>query len=146
GKGSSQALVSNRLPEGTYDFVYSDALGWDLQPVRNKLVLMNPSSTGHTVRYRIDGSLFTMDAGHTQEITGKKSCQVEFGRGNERGELAHYTVTEGIYHFAVTSRRWELYQGTANPAPAGAQPVSREESVADPNTLPRSKANTIIGD
>lgn len=114
------------------------------QPPASRLVLANPATTASPISYQLDSSPFTMDAGASQELTGKPSWLIEFERGGENGR-ARYTLTDGAYHFAMTERGWELYADTA-PATPTEPPVLAQKDAATPTStspnVPESAAST----
>ena len=79
------------------------------------VVVRLPSDLAGEVNYVVDGAEhLVIHPGEEQLLDGKGSYNVRFSRGvtedgREYGE-GNYTITEGVYRFAVTDRGWELYR------------------------------------
>ena len=79
------------------------------------VIVRLPSDLGGEVNYVLDGAEhLVIHPGDEQRLDSKGSYNVRFSRGvtedgREYGE-GNYTITEGVYRFAVTDRGWELYR------------------------------------
>ncbi|HEX5103450.1 MAG TPA: hypothetical protein VFV87_06545 [Pirellulaceae bacterium] len=74
------------------------------------VMIRNPEATGVALSYTIDSRhAYEIAAGEAQQLPEKGSYLVEFDRGGEFGQ-ARYTITEGLYEFALTDHGWELYR------------------------------------
>jgi hypothetical protein len=130
GVGRAQACYS--LTPGTYSFAMTDQ-GWELynttnvslasapsgsvdstatpnadSPSGQRLVLQNPQDCGSPVSFLLDGNVYTLAAGSTQEVSITAPCMIEFDRGTGGAE-ACYTLAAGSYSFSVSDQGWELY-------------------------------------
>lgn len=83
--------------------------------------IRNPSSV--TIKYRLNGTDYSMSPGQTQRFSADRAWVIEFDRGT--GGAARYSLTGGnLYRFTTASqgrelKRWEL----ASAVPAVADPV-----------------------
>ncbi|MBN1852712.1 MAG: hypothetical protein JW829_08305, partial [Pirellulales bacterium] len=71
------------------------------------LTIINPVSTGGSVRFRIGGRTMELKNGYQQVVRGGGQRVIEFDRGGDFG-LARYTLTDGTFQFKVTERGWDI--------------------------------------
>jgi len=81
-------------------------------PQGGDVILRNPSSTGTTLHYRIDGVEFRMRSGYKHVLPGSRTYVIEFHRG-EPDQEKRYTLYAADYFFTPTDQGWELYRRTA---------------------------------
>jgi len=85
----------------------------------------NPASNKETLSYTLDGNLYTIQPGYSQEFREDRAWVVQFSRGANLDE-ARYGLQSGLYSFTSTNRGWELYRGefpqTVAPQPFMAAP------------------------
>lgn len=96
-----------------------------------------PADLPGELNYLVDeGEHLVIHSGEDQLLKLKGSYEVRFSRGvtadgRNFGE-ARYTITEGVYRFAVTEKGWELYRETESVADAmrvhGGEVAEREAS------------------
>ncbi len=114
GRGQGLGVAKYDLRAGTYTFV-STPKGWELlhggQPLAASVPVkvVNPAATQFTLNYTIDGTLFHLEPGKTQEINVGPTSQIEFGRGQNLG-VAKYPLRAGTYTFKSTPQGWDLSQ------------------------------------
>jgi hypothetical protein len=85
------------------------------------VTLVNPKETEGTVKYTIDGHVYQMTAGQTQNLKTKANWVIEFDRGGAFG-TARYTLEEGRFEFVVTKRGWDVHRSADPPAATTAAP------------------------
>ena len=96
------------------------------------VIVRNPAASKVKLTYLLDDSREEeIGAGETQKLTEKGSYIVSFDRGGEHG-TARYTISEGLYQFAMTSHGWELYRQKE------ASPETPAEPKVKPNPLPKA--------
>lgn len=88
-----------------------------------------PKELGGEVSYILDKSIpGEIRAGMEQHLTKKKSFEIRFSRGvNSEGvDLgeARYTISEGLYAFAITDKGWDLFRQPD--APSAKDPTATE--------------------
>ena len=114
GRGQDLGVAKYDLHPGTYTFV-STPRGWELLHGERPLVasvavkIVNPAATNFTLNYSIDGTLFHLEPGKTQDINVGPTSQIEFGRGQDLG-VAKYQLRAGTYTFKSTPKGWDLDQ------------------------------------
>ena len=101
-----------RPAPGTYTFE-STPKGWDLfqgdkppAPVVT-VRIVNPTSTQTTLNYSIDGQLYHLEPGQSQDVNAAPDATIEFGRGQDLG-VARYGLRSGTFSFKSTSNGWDL--------------------------------------
>jgi hypothetical protein len=100
-------IVDNLLP----------AANFSGDPIR----IVNPSDTRVALSYVLNGAVYTIRPGESQNLREDRAWVIEFGRGGSFGQ-ARYGLLPGVYTFALTGRGWELYR----------QPLSAPDAVAAP--------------
>ena len=114
GRGQDLGVAKYDLHAGTYTFV-STTKGWELlhgdRPLAASVAvkIVNPAATKFTLNYSIDGTLFHLEPGKTQDMNVGPTSQIEFGRGQNLG-VAKYQLRAGTYSFKATPKGWDLDQ------------------------------------
>jgi hypothetical protein len=114
GRGQDLGVAKYALHAGTYTFV-STPKGWELlhgdQPLAASVSvkIVNPAFTKFTLNYSIDGTLFHLEPGKTQNVNVGPASHIEFGRGQDLG-VAKYQLRAGTYTFVSTPKGWDLNQ------------------------------------
>ena len=72
-----------------------------------RVAIVNPTTTGTTLSFTIDGESYDLAPGARQEmrLTGVRT--IEFDRGQTFGQ-ASYSLLEGVYTFKATAGGWDL--------------------------------------
>jgi hypothetical protein len=70
--------------------------------------LMSPDDAGVAIKYSINEYGYTIEPGHSQTITNDRDWVITFDRGGDFG-IAQYTLSPGIYTFALTDKGWQVY-------------------------------------
>jgi hypothetical protein len=97
----------------------AEALGLPVisdQPIANAegtnasdgVLLINPKTTGASVRYVLNGSAYTMEPGMSQTLPASGNWSIEFDRGSVG--FSRYVLPAGTYRFSPTETGWELYR------------------------------------
>jgi hypothetical protein len=99
--------------------------------------IVNPAKNGVTLNYTLNGSLFNIQPGYSQDLQADRAWVIQFSRG-ENLDQARYGLQPGVYTFARTDRGWELFhselqQTLAPPAPIAAP---TNPSIASPTNPP----------
>lgn len=68
----------------------------------------NPSESGTTLSYSLNGHEYTIEPGHEQNLVNDRTWVIQFDRGGDFG-TARYTLAGGIYTFTPTKNGWEAY-------------------------------------
>ena len=91
GRGSEFGDARYTLNSGTYTFAATPK-GWNLfqgeiSPAKSSLAvkIVNPADTQSTLNYSIDGTIFHLEAGKTQDINVGPTSPIELGRGQKLG-------------------------------------------------------------
>lgn len=77
-------------------------------PIEGGVLLINPSSSGVTVSYRLNGEGYRMEPGMSQRLQ-PANWTIEFDRGGAMG-VSQYRLGAGTYAFTPTETGWELYK------------------------------------
>jgi hypothetical protein len=95
--------------------------------------ITNPAASGVTLNYTLQGTLYTIAPGYSQDLAHDRSWVVEFNRGANLGQ-ARYGLEPGTYAFTHTEHGWELYrvpdvqsapiEAPSNPPPPVALPAN----------------------
>lgn len=71
--------------------------------------ITNPAANGVTLTYSLDGIVYTIPAGYSQDLLEDRAWVIQFSRG-ENLEQAQYGLQSGRYTFTSTDNGWELYR------------------------------------
>lgn len=77
-------------------------------PLESGVLLINPSSSGATVNYQLNGETYRMEPGMSQRLQ-PANWSIEFDRGGAMG-ASEYRLGPGTYAFTPTGTGWELYK------------------------------------
>ncbi|HUY90636.1 MAG TPA: hypothetical protein VMV10_18000 [Pirellulales bacterium] len=77
-------------------------------PVDGGVLLINPSNSGVTVSYQLNGEVYRMESGMSQRLQ-PAIWTIEFDRGGAMG-VSQYRLVPGTYAFTPTETGWELYK------------------------------------
>ena len=80
--------------------------------------IVNPSKSGATLTYTLDGHDFTIPPGYSQTFRADRAWVIQFSRGANLDQ-ARYGLESGLYEFAHTNHGWELFH---SPLPQTAAP------------------------
>ena len=98
--------------------------------VTSGLLIMNPARNGVGIEYVVNKQNYSTPAGYDQIFQGTGKSTVEFNRGPGFGD-ARYSLDDGTYYFASTSRGWELYARPFSATIENAQNSNTFEYVVD---------------
>jgi len=109
---------------GDWDWRWYRGRGWYApdgsylvaRPILDPIRIVNPPDTRATLRYTLNGSLFTIPPGYAQKLNSDREWVIQFSRGNGLG-AARYSLEPGLYRFAGTDHGWELYRAELSTAP-----------------------------
>lgn len=97
-------------------------------PTGEAIKLVCPKRAGGSLTYWLNGTMYSIQPGYSQEFRDDRTWKLEFRKGGEGTELVTYTLKPGHFNFAVGANGWELRQvvGTIDlpPAPQPAPLVS----------------------
>jgi hypothetical protein len=71
--------------------------------------IINPAKNGVTLSYTLNGTVFTIRPGYSQDLREDQAWVIEFSRG-ENMDQAQYGLQTGVYTFTPTDHGWELYR------------------------------------
>ncbi len=97
--------------------------------------IVNPAKNAVTLNYTLDGILFNIQPGYSQDLREDRAWVIQFSRG-ENLDQARYGLHPGVYTFGRSDHGWELYrselpQAVAPPAPITA-PTNPSIAPANP--------------
>lgn len=99
----------------------------------------NPASNKETLSYTLDGNLYTIQPGYSQEFREDRAWVVQFSRGTNLDE-ARYGLQSGLYSFTSTDHGWELYRSefpqTVAPQPSMVAPPPPTAALQPPMAAP----------
>ena len=105
--------------------------------------ITNPAANGVALSYTLNGVVYSIPPGYSQDLVEDRSWVIDFSRGADMG-VARYSLEPGIYSFAHSGRGWELFRrplvqpGTVdvptNPAPPTLPPAN---PAPKPTTAPQ---------
>jgi hypothetical protein len=94
-------------------------------PAAGPIKITNPAANKVTLNYMLNGNLYTIPPGYSQDLPSDRGWVVEFNRGVNFGQ-ARYGLEPGLYKFSSTDRGWELFhypvEALANTAAAPENP------------------------
>jgi hypothetical protein len=93
--------------------------------------IVNPAKTGASLSYVLDGSVFTMAPGSSQEFQEDRAWEIQFSRGPNLDQ-ARYGLQSGLYTFTRTDHGWELYRTEFPQAATAAPPPPPPAAPANP--------------
>ena len=76
-------------------------------PAMFRVAIVNPTTTGTTLSFTIDGESYDLAPGSRQEMRLAGARTIEFDRGQTFGQ-ASYSLLEGVYTFKATAGGWDL--------------------------------------
>ncbi|MHB1037472.1 MAG: hypothetical protein ACYC35_18805 [Pirellulales bacterium] len=85
------------------------------EPIR----IVNPASSRATLSYSLNGIVYRIQPGESQDLREDRAWVIEFNRGGNFGP-AQYRLRPGVYSFSFSDHGWELYAGLLGPISAGA--------------------------
>lgn len=108
---------------------YSAAIPANPQVIRTgaPIKLVCPKAAASGLSYSLNGTIFTIQPGYSQNFRDDRTWKLEFHRGGEESEVATYTLKPGTYNFAVGASGWELRQVVS---------VSKEDQQPPPQPTP----------
>ena len=71
--------------------------------------ITNPAANGVTLTYLLDGAVYTIPPGYSQDLLEDRAWVIQFSRGANLEE-AQYGLQSGRYTFTSTENGWELYR------------------------------------
>ena len=71
--------------------------------------IVNPANSGVTLNYTLNGNLYTIQPGYSQDLQEDRAWVIQFSRGPDLDQ-ARYGLTSGVYTFTRTDRGWELFR------------------------------------
>ena len=101
----------------------------------NPIRILNPASSRATLSYTLNGVVYRIQPGESQDLREDRAWVIEFNRGGNFG-LARYGLETGLYSFSVTDHGWELYRGPLEQTSAVAPNPPPPSRVAPVNPLP----------
>ncbi len=103
------------------------------RPILEPIRIINPPENGVTLNYTLNGALYSIPPGHSQELNDDRQWVIGFSRGGAFGQ-AQYTLQPGRYQFASSPGGWELF-GTQPPAagPPGLPPANPPPPATNPS-------------
>ncbi len=91
--------------------------------------IVNPASNRTTLRYTLDGVVYSIPPGYSQQLRDDRPWVILFSRGPGMEE-AQYRLRSGRYAFTSTNHGWELYRSNFS------QPTAPENPPPQPPENP----------
>lgn len=107
------AIPSNSIPPNV---VPGSPMG-----VIGKISISNPTDSGGSVNYVLNGSSYSIQPGQTQSLDNDRVWTIDFASGGPRGNV-RYTLSPGQFKFVVKESGWELVRAANLSANTGAIP------------------------
>jgi hypothetical protein len=85
--------------------------------------IVNPAINGVTLNYTLNGNVFTIPPGYSQDLREDRAWVIQFSRG-ENLDQARYGLHSGVYKFGRTDHGWELYRSELAQMVAPAAPTN----------------------
>lgn len=94
-------------PEEEQQAVAAPANPPSAPPKKTSIKIVNPKTNTATLSYTLDGQVYQIKPGETQDL--EYEYEIAFDRGNG-GASVRYSLTKGVYTFTPTAEgTWELY-------------------------------------
>jgi hypothetical protein len=73
------------------------------------ITISNPATSSVTLSYTLDGNVYTIPPGYSQDLREDRAWVIQFSRG-ENLDQARYGLQSGLYTFTSTDHGWELFR------------------------------------
>jgi hypothetical protein len=93
--------------------------------------IVNPAKNGVTLNYTLNGALFNIPPGYSQDLREDRAWVIQFNRGQSLDQ-ARYGLNSGVYTFGRTDHGWELYRSDLPQAIGPPAPIAP----TNPSTAP----------
>ena len=102
--------------------------------------ITNPATNRAALSYSLNGMVYTIQPGFSQEFAEDRDWVIDFSRGPNLG-AGRYSLHTGLYSFGAGGNGWELFSVPVDTSPAGglASPPPPKPS-ATVNPLPGTPA------
>ncbi len=97
--------------------------------------LVCPKTAGGPLTYALNGHLYTIQPGYSQNFRDDRVWTLEFKQGGDGSEAVRYTLKPGTYNFAVGASGWELRQPVTAPT-SDLPPAPIPELTTTPSSTP----------
>lgn len=91
--------------------------------------IVNPSKSGTTLAYTLDGQTYTMPPGYSQTFQADRAWVIQFSRGPNLDQV-QYGLETGVYKFTHTNHGWELYHSPFPQSVTPQAPIAARTSVS----------------
>jgi hypothetical protein len=71
--------------------------------------IVNPSKNAVTLNYMLNGNLYSIPPGYSQDLSEDRAWVIQFSRGANLDQ-ARYGLQSGVYTFSNTNNGWELFR------------------------------------
>ncbi len=104
--------------------------------------ITNPATNRAALSYSLNGMVYTIQPGFSQEFAEDRDWVIDFSRGPNLG-AGRYSLHTGLYSFGAGGNGWELFSVPVETSPAGGLPTPPPpRPSATVNPLPGTPATT----